>query len=100
MPVKPTRFEEEFFARQEYERLKKEHDEKTKMMQAQEREKLKELHYMHCPKCGQKMIEINFKDVMIDECPECKGIYFDNGDLEQLLKSDAGMLGKIKNIFK
>ncbi len=100
MPVKPTNFENEFFARQEYERLKKLHDEEAKKMQEEEKRKLKELHHMHCPKCGNKMIEISFKDIQIDECPECKGIYFDNGELDQILKSETGLLGKISGIFK
>ena len=46
------------------------------------------------------MIEITFKDIQIDECPECKGIYFDNGELDQILKAEAGLLGKISGIFK
>lgn len=100
MPVKPTRLENEYFARQEYERLKKHHDEEAKKMAAEEKRKMKELHHMHCPKCGNKMIEMNFQDVMIDECPECKGIYFDHGELDQILKGEAGLLGKIAGIFK
>ena len=37
MPVKPTSFENEFFARQEYERLKKLHDEEAKKMKEEEK---------------------------------------------------------------
>ena len=100
MPDKPTNFENEFVDRQEFERLKKLHEEEAKKMKEEEKKKLKELHHMHCPKCGHKMIEITFKDVQIDECPECKGIYFDNGELDQILKADAGLRGKIYGIFK
>jgi len=58
------------------------------------------LHFMRCPKCGDEMIEIDFKKIKIDECPGCQGIYFDAGELDMILKSDAGMLGKIASIFK
>jgi hypothetical protein len=49
-----------------------------------EREQLKQLHWMHCPKCGQGLDEMVFRGVRIDKCFACGGVYLDDGELEQL----------------
>jgi len=43
---------------------------------------------MHCPKChGIELLQAKSKStsVMIDQCPECNGMWFDRGELERLL---------------
>jgi Zn-finger nucleic acid-binding protein len=54
---------------------------------------------MKCPKCGADLEEINYKNVMIDTCKECQGIWLDHGELELLTKGEAhltkGFLGKL-----
>ncbi len=84
MPVKPSSKEEEFFAREEYEKKRKLEAEKQTKMLAEEKAKLKELHYMHCPKCGQKLIEISYKEILVDKCSSCEGIWLDAGELESV----------------
>jgi uncharacterized protein len=46
---------------------------------------------MECPKCNAKMIERTVEvlhgKVVIDQCSSCKGLWFDNGEAEQLKKS-------------
>lgn len=49
-----------------------------------ERSRLKELHYMHCPKCGSSLTEVQFRGVQVDKCFACGGVYLDDGELEQL----------------
>ncbi len=58
MVAKPSEREEEYFARIEFERKKKTEEEKQKKMAEEERTKLKDFHYMKCPKCGMELIEI------------------------------------------
>ena len=82
MPVKPSTKEEEFFAREEFERQKRVEEERLAKMEAEEKEKLKKLHYMHCPKCGNKLIEIDYKNILVDKCSSCEGIWLDAGELE------------------
>ncbi|MCA9695461.1 MAG: zf-TFIIB domain-containing protein, partial [Myxococcales bacterium] len=48
-----------------------------------ERKRLKDLHWMHCPKCGDDMAEVQFRGVQIDKCFACGGVYLDDGELEQ-----------------
>lgn len=39
-----------------------------------------------CPECGQTMEKIYFNGVVLDKCPTCKGILFDNGELAKYFK--------------
>ncbi len=97
-PRKPSENEAEYFARQEYERLKTRAREKRETMEASECAKLKELHLMCCPKCGQEMVEIELEEIKVDKCTGCSGVYFDDGELEQLLDKQPGRF--LKTIFR
>jgi hypothetical protein len=100
MPVKPSSKEDEFFAREEYNRQRKIEEEKRAKMEAEEKAKLKELHYMHCPKCGNKLIEIDYRGIEVDKCSSCQGIWLDAGELEQVSTLEQGSLTKLFSAFK
>ena len=55
-------------------------------------------HWMKCPKCGGQMNEISMASLKVDKCGSCNGLYFDNGELEVLLKSKKpeGFLDSLK----
>lgn len=55
----------------------------------EERRKLKDLHFMKCPKCGHDMKEKIVESVTVEQCTFCEGIYFDAGELEQALLRKA-----------
>ncbi|MBU0701299.1 zf-TFIIB domain-containing protein [bacterium] len=40
---------------------------------------------MHCPKCGYLLKEIILENISVDKCEGCEGIWFDRGELDQLL---------------
>lgn len=40
---------------------------------------------MRCPLCNVPMREANRRGVLIDVCPECRGIWLDGGELDKLL---------------
>ena len=80
MPLKPTEREEEYFVRIEQELRQQREEQKKKQASKEEREKLKELHFMKCPKCGMDLIEIDFKGMKIDECADCRGMWLDTGE--------------------
>lgn len=100
MPVRPSSKEEEFFAREEYERKRKAEEEKRAKMEAEEKSKLKELHFMHCPKCGNKLIEIKYKSILVDKCSSCEGIWLDAGELEAISSLEERSLSKLFSVFK
>jgi hypothetical protein len=100
MPVKPSEKEEEYFARLELERRKKNEQEKLKRLAEEEKQRLKELHYMRCPSCGMELKEIEYKGINIDRCFSCDGVWLDAGELQMITKLEKGALDKIFSIFK
>ncbi len=93
--------EDEYFARIEFEKRQKALKEKQKQIKSTERKKLKEEHWMHCPKCGMEMVEITFEGIKVDKCSDCLGIYFDDGEIDQLIaKNKPGFLSRMTSVFK
>jgi len=88
--------EDEWFLRNEKElldtaraaRLKRE-AERAAREKADETRRLKELHFMKCPKCGHDMKEEKLENVTVDRCTHCEGIFFDAGELEQVFRQQA-----------
>jgi len=100
-PVRPSEKEEEYFARQEYERLQRLAAERRSAEVAEERRQRRELHHMHCPKCGGDLFELDFKSVKIDKCTDCEGIWLDAGELDQVLKEeDLTLMRRVLKAFR
>lgn len=97
---KPSKAEDEYFARQEVERRKKWAQEQAAKMAVEEKEKAKAAHWMKCPKCGMDLAEIEFHGVKVDQCASCGGIFFDAGEIDQISKKDAGVLGRVFSVFR
>jgi len=49
------------------------------------REELKKAHWMRCPKCGHELEEKELYRIKIDTCRLCEGVFFDRGELEELM---------------
>lgn len=104
-PHKPSSTEEEYFAREEIEKKRKLALQQAEAMAQQERERLKALHYMKCPKCGMELQTITQGKVEVDMCFNCRGVWLDAGEMEQIIQQagqDQGgqVMGAILNIFK
>jgi uncharacterized protein len=100
MPVKPSEKEEEYFRREELLRKKKLEEERLKIFADEERDRLKKLHHMRCPKCGMELAEIDYKGIKVDTCLACSGVWLDAGELEALLKLEKKVIDKLFGIFK
>ncbi len=98
--IKKPNQEEEYFARQEFEKLQKIKDETQLELAEEEKSRLRELHYMRCPKCGMELIEIGYKGIMVDKCSVCEGIWLDSGELEMISNLEKSNLDKLFSIFK
>ncbi len=40
---------------------------------------------MRCPSCEARLVEVERADVLIDACPECRGVWLDRGELDRIL---------------
>ena len=49
-----------------------------------ERSRLRELHWMKCPKCGHDLKPETLEGIEIDRCTFCEGFYLDQGEIEEL----------------
>jgi hypothetical protein len=99
MPVQPSEREDEYFAREEMKkRLEKQRQQAASMAEA-EKTRLKELHYLHCPKCGNSLEETVMDEVTVDICPACHGVWLDDGELAKLTETKSGVLQSLRRLL-
>ena len=60
-PGKPSTTEDEYFVREDAEKKRKLAFDLKHQMEHAEQERLKQLHWMHCPKCGMQMHEVRLQ---------------------------------------
>lgn len=96
---KPSSAEEEYFAREEAEKKRQLALQRVKEIAEKDRAEQKKLHYMHCPKCGMDLQEISFRDVLVDKCFSCNGLWLDDGELEKLMSESDGSWSKLMGFF-
>jgi uncharacterized protein len=100
-PGKPSTTEEEYFVREDAEKKRKLALQAKKDKEASELKRLKELHFMKCPKCGLDLHEVKFAGVDVDVCFACNGVFLDKGELEAITRHEsAGVMAAILNWFK
>ena len=97
---KPSKAEDEYFARQEVERRKQWAAARVANMADEEKDAAKKLHWMKCPKCGMDLATVAYHGVSIDRCLSCHGTFFDAGELEEVLKREGGFLHRAVSIFR
>lgn len=100
MAEKPSEKEEEYFTRLEFERKKKIEHEKHLKLAAEEQKRLKELHFMRCPKCGMELVEVDYRNIKVDMCSECDGVWLDAGELMTISKLEKKYIDKLFSVFR
>ena len=98
--AKPTNAEEEFFAREEAEKLYKLHQEALKKTSAKEADEQKKAHHGKCGKCGYDLQTIRWRNVDIEKCFRCGAILLDDGELEKLAGKEQGFFSSFGGLFK
>jgi ribosomal protein L37AE/L43A len=96
-PYEPSDREDEYFLKLDKEKIKKRRSELDVKRDEEAKLNRKQTHWMKCPKCGSDLNEMNYQNVMIDTCQECKGIWLDQGEIELLVKGQAQVT---KSFFK
>ncbi len=79
--------EEEFFLQHNRELIERKRKEMAAKRAELEKEAKKLQHWMKCPKCGHDMKEINLAGILVDQCDNCQGVYFDKEEVEIILES-------------
>jgi len=81
-------------------RLKRE-QERAAREKAEETRRLRDLHFMKCPRCGHDLVEEAIEGVSADRCTHCEGIFLDAGELEQILaQKDEQRRGFFRKLVK
>ena len=89
---KPSRNEDEYFAKRDAELLKA----KREQLDAERAKAARSEALMKCPKDGSTLQEREFHKVKIDVCTQCKGVWLDPGELEILSMVDRN---PVKRLF-
>ena len=93
--------EEEYFKRQEMQKLAALRAEQEQENLQQALAERKELHYNRCGRCGELMEPKIFQGVEIDICPGCGAVLLDPGELEELAGSEnSGVMDYIGAFFQ
>ena len=87
MTVKPSLKEDQYFFEEELKRLLAKARQEQAAMAGTAKKRLKELHFMHCPKCGQKLFAEKYGEVEVEVCGGCKGLWLDANELETIVES-------------
>lgn len=97
MPIdeKPSRNEDEYFARQDAELMKA----RRAQLDADRAKAARTQSTMKCPKDGADLKERVFHNVKIDGCPECNGVWLDKGELEILAMTDRNPVSRVFGDF-
>lgn len=97
MDNKPSRNEDEYFAKLDAELIKEQRAKLDEERAAQART----VNLMKCPKCGADLREESYHHVKIDVCPDCKGVWLDYGELDMVTKiDDNSVSGFLRGLFK
>jgi uncharacterized protein len=85
--MKHTKTEDEYIWVHELQTRMARLEEEQQAQTETEKRRLRELHWMHCPKCGQELATESCDSVEIDVCPSCKGVWLDAGELGTIVES-------------
>ena len=84
--MRPNKNEEEYIWVQEMQQRMARLEKQQQAESQAEKLRLKEAHWMHCPKCGQQLSPEQCGSVEIDVCPSCKGVWLDMGELGAIVE--------------
>ena len=97
---KPSSAEDEYFVREDAEKKRRIALENKRALAVEEQRRLKELHWMHCPKCGMQMHEVRYRNLDVDTCFSCGGIFLDKGEMDVIAHPrQKGIMAAILNWF-
>lgn len=95
---KPSHPEEEYFAREDVEKKRRLALQVKRETDAVERERLKALHHMRCPRCGMQMHQVQLRGLDVDVCFACGGVFLGRGEIDVIAApQQKGIMAAILN---
>ena len=98
--MKPSKIENQQIWEHELNRRLKRLEGEQQATVEMEKHRLKELHWMHCPKCGQELATEHHGSVEIDLCPSCRGLWLDANELETIVASESGVFHSCLKVLR
>lgn len=98
--LKTSQNEEEYFHKQEQERLARRRAEAAAQAAERAKDEQRALHFMKCPKCGGDLKTENLRHIQVDRCTACHGVWFDAGEVEELTGREGAAQGFFSDLFK
>ena len=50
---------------------------------------------MTCPSCGGELVELERSGVRVDACRQCRGVWLDRGELDNILERERRVVGAV-----
>jgi len=50
-----------------------------------------------CPSCGGQLVQIDRSGVRIDACRQCRGVFLDRGELDQILERERAYVAQTED---
>ena len=102
MTTKPSTVEDEYFVREDAERLRKLHAEEQCRLKKSEKDALRKLHAGRCSNCGALMVPERAGLVTILHCPACGGAFLQKTAWDYMHAHDEPhtVMGSVLNWFK
>ncbi|MFL5403349.1 MAG: zf-TFIIB domain-containing protein [Gemmatimonadales bacterium] len=89
---KPSRNEDEYFAREDAELLRRQ----RARVNADSIDAERKSHFMKCPKDGYDLGSREYHGVQIETCPHCGGMWLEAGELQAVAHEDhPSILGRV-----
>jgi uncharacterized protein len=48
---------------------------------------------LRCPVDGSRLVQTERSEILVDACPECRGVWLDRGELDRILERERQVVG-------
>jgi len=99
---KPSTLEDEYFVREDAERIRALAMEEQRRLRAHEKEALRKLHHGRCAECGAQLVPEKVGAIVVHHCPSCGGAFLTKNAWEMLHNAAEphSLMGAVLNWFK
>jgi Zn-finger nucleic acid-binding protein len=55
---------------------------------------------LRCPVDGSRLVQVDRSEILIDACPECRGVWLDRGELDRILVKERQLAHGDDDFFR